>query len=162
MTDPTSRQRGRPTKYRTTTFRYLPSIGKQHLVTSPRVGSTPWRSDWQTVYRKITLTLTLTCHRVSDPATLLNGISIDNSRPARYQLTATALVSFHGHHDGLAAHRLPETGTLSFRPKQRLDLTRPTRTFSARVRVSRLTLLSVRSNDWISQGQRRHSVRVCV
>jgi hypothetical protein len=60
MTDPTSRQRGRPTRYRTTTFRYIPSKGKQHLVTSPRVGSTPRRTDWQTVNRKITLTLTLT------------------------------------------------------------------------------------------------------
>jgi hypothetical protein len=103
-------------------------------------------------------------HRVSDPATLLSETSSDNSRPSRYQLTATALVSFHGHHDGPAAHRPPETVTLffpsdattgphkanadiqcacacitsnsSFRPKQRLDLTRPTQTFSARVRVT--------------------------
>jgi hypothetical protein len=99
-----------------------------------------------------------------------------NSRPARYQLTAPALVSLHGHHDEPAAHRQPETGTLfilseaehhkanadiqytcarigsnfSFCPKQ--NITRPTRTFSARVRVSGLTFHSVRSRT--SQGQR--------
>jgi hypothetical protein len=37
----------------------------------------------------------------------------------------------------------------------------PTRTYSARLRVSRLTLHSVRSNDWTSQGQRER-FRVCV
>jgi hypothetical protein len=53
---PSSRQRGRLTKTR-------PSQSKsnKYLVMSPRWDSTPRLTDWQTVSRNVTLTLTLTC-----------------------------------------------------------------------------------------------------
>jgi hypothetical protein len=52
-TDPSSRQRGRPTKTRP----YLSNKNK-YLVMSPRWGSTPRLTDWPTVSRNVTLTLT--------------------------------------------------------------------------------------------------------
>jgi hypothetical protein len=58
MTDPTSRQRGPPKRDRTVNFRHKYSTGKHHLVKSLKVGSTPRRTDWLTVSRKVTLTLT--------------------------------------------------------------------------------------------------------
>jgi hypothetical protein len=132
MTDPTSRQRGRPTKYRTTTFRYIPSNGKQHLVTSPILGSTPRLTDWQTVNRKITLNF--------DFDFLPESVT-------------QQLYSWNMKRE-LSTSPLPAD---CYSPSV---VSRPTQTFSARARVSRLALQCVRSNDWTSQGQRGHSVRV--
>jgi hypothetical protein len=53
MTDPTSRQRGRPQMTRQKLKKK-----KRSLVKSPRLGSTPRLTDWLTVSRKVTLTLT--------------------------------------------------------------------------------------------------------
>jgi hypothetical protein len=53
MTDPTSRQRGRPKNDKTETF------NKKNLWSKvPYLGSTPRHTDWLTVSRKVTLTLT--------------------------------------------------------------------------------------------------------
>jgi hypothetical protein len=52
-TDPSSCQRGRPTKTRPQL-----SESNKYLVMSPRWGSTPRLTDWLTVSRNVTLTLT--------------------------------------------------------------------------------------------------------
>jgi hypothetical protein len=113
MTDPTSRQRGRPTKYRTTIFRYILSKGTKHLVTSPSVGSTPRHTDWQTVNRKITLTLTLTLTLPRTSASSSTTRTTNKWEPACIEKlrvsasllvppTARAFTSRHGHQDGPA------------------------------------------------------------
>jgi hypothetical protein len=59
-TDPSSRQRGRPTKQ----DRNCQIVMAKYLVMSPRWGSTPRLTDWLTVSRNVTLTLALA---VSNP-----------------------------------------------------------------------------------------------
>jgi hypothetical protein len=118
MTDPTSRQRGRPIKYRTTTYRYLPSKGKQHLVTSPRVGSTPRRTDWQTVNHKITLTFTWPLSVWSSSSTQWNvKLRLPASPLASWLLERSYRVT--AIRTNRSAHRPVETSSSSSSPKQR-------------------------------------------
>jgi hypothetical protein len=79
---------------RTATFRKQTSNRKQYLVTSSKVGSIPWHSDWLTVSRKVTSALT-SRGRLIVTAFLLTTFPLSPvllSSPTRYQMMRRRLM----------------------------------------------------------------------
>jgi hypothetical protein len=74
MTDPPSRQGGRPKKNKDHNSQH---IGLKNLVMSPRMGSTPTRTGWLTVSRNVTLTLTSAYSSVMTEAVRTSETSVD-------------------------------------------------------------------------------------